>query len=423
MAEEKHDIQDTGQLVARADRLVGELRQTMDRVAQSASDEGPQVQLEEWSPPSEETPAAEDAPPTDDEDPIDTEESESDVLEEPETTPVPEASVTPETPAEPEDLAEPEAPAEPEPSESATPEMDVSETVEPAESDEPTAHTEPPAEDEPESAEQPSIVVSTGESEQPTLPPDEAVSGNEMDAVVNSDEDSADSESELEVVDATNEREGEPEMVMVEDKEEAPSVESELFVDATAEAGDTAEARERVRSLDSELARLADSMIEGEVDDEHSVLVDDGDDPPSDEAGTESADAVPAEAPEGAVASMSAPPRLDPVADDPGEGVLYHLRRAAAAAWRLLERFLPTLAGELGPTAHVVCQCASGPVNKRPPVVRRAVGFVAIVTAMYVATVLVYVAVLRKPPTIDAKNTGMSLVPGSDEVVAGRPDD
>lgn len=418
MAEANNDIQDTGQLVARADCLVGELRETMVRVTQSASDEGPQVQLEEWSPPSEETPAAEDASPADQEELTDAEESAA--LEEPETTPVSEASVTSEAPAEPEALAETEASAELEPSKSAPSEMEVSETVERAESDEPMAQTEPLAEDVPE---KPSILVSARESERMTPRPDEAVPGNEMDAVINSDEDSSDAGTESQVIDATNEPEGKPGMVMVEEKEEVSSVESELLVDATAEAGDTAEARERVRSLDSELARLADSMIEGEVDDEHSVLVDDGDDPPPDEAGSESPDAVPAGVSEDASASMSAPPRFDPVADDPGGGVLYHLRRAAAAAWQLLERFLPTLAGEFGPTAHVVCQSASRPVNQRPPVVRRAVGWVAIATAMYATAVLVYVGILRKPTTIDAKNTGMSLVSGSEEVVAGRPDD
>ena len=351
MAEAKQDIQDIGQLVAEADGLVVELRERLEQVVRSASDDGPQVELQEWFPPSVEPPAAPDASPADEEEPTDAAASEPDAPTEPESAAVPEASAIPEAPAEPEALAEP---------------------------DEPTAPTEPLAEDVPDTPEQPSILVCTGESEQITPSPDEAAVGVEEDAVVDSSEDSSDSDSEPEAVDATNEPEGEPDKAMVDEKEEAPSVESELLVDATAEVGDTAEARERVRSLDSELARLADSMIDGEADDDTSVLVDDGNDSSPAEAGSEPTDAVPAEAPEDASASESAPPDPVVVAGGPGGGVLYHLRRAALAAWPGLTRLVPTLVGEIGPTARVVCERASGSVNKRPPVVRRAVGCVAI---------------------------------------------
>ena len=405
MAEAKQDIQDIGQLVAEADGLVVELRERLEQVVQSASDDGPQVELQEWFPPSVEPPAAPDASPADEEQPTDA---------------APEASAVPEASADPEALAEPEAPAEPTPSESVTSETAVSESAEP---DEPTAPTEPLAEDVTETTEQPSILVSTGESEQITPSPDEAVLGTEEDAVVDSGEGPSDSGSEPEAVEATNEPEDEPDKVMVDEKEEAPSVESELLVDATAEVGDTAEAQERVRSLDSELARLADSMMEGEVDDEQSVLVEGGNESLPDKAGSKPADAVPAAAPEDVPVSASSEPDPVAVADGPGGGVLYHLRRALSAACPGLTRLVPTLVGEFGPTARVLCQRASGPVNKRPPVVRRAVGCVAIVTAMYAVAVLVYVAVLRKPPTIDALNTGTTLVSGSGEAVASRRDD
>ena len=256
MAEAKQDIQDIGQLVAEADGLVVELRERLDQVVRSASDDGPQVELQEWFPPSVEPPAAPDASPADEEQPTDA---------------VPEASAIPEASAAPEALAEPEAPAEPTPSESVTSETAVSESAEP---DEPTAPTEPLAEDVPETTEQPSILVSTGESEQITASPDEAVLGTEEDAVVDSGEGPSDSGSEPEAGEAANEPEDEPDKVRVDEKEESPSVEGELLVDATAEVGDTAEAQERVRSLDSELARLADSMIEGEDDDDTPVPTD-----------------------------------------------------------------------------------------------------------------------------------------------------
>jgi nicotinate-nucleotide--dimethylbenzimidazole phosphoribosyltransferase len=209
-------------------------------------------------------------------------------------------------------------------------------------------------------------------------------------------------------------------------------------VDPNADGGGRAvdesdETSERVRSLDDELARLADEMIEGENEDA-SVLIDpvSEDDAASDESdaehetsGAAASDTKAAEKPEAAsvaaksdcAASASGPP-----ADTKGR-VLFHARAAAQQSVGAVREKGPLVAAHLAPAAKQTCELVSKPLQKKSPIVRRAVGVVAVTTALYASAVLFYVAFIRTPSTPQPEQPGTTLIDETGQAIASHPGD
>lgn len=189
-----------------------------------------------------------------------------------------------------------------------------------------------------------------------------------------------------------------------------------------------AEPSRPIESLDAQLAELAEEMIEGDFADEDSVLGDakqpNGGGAPAEPAtapaapapavapaktdNTTPAAAAPAPAAQPVKAAATAPPAKTPprpaAPATPG-GVSGPTKPGAAKK----------TGAKVGERAVHVMALISRPLMSRPPIVRQAIGYVAIITAFYALWTWTYVLIIRSPARPEATTPVAAMAKSEEE--------
>ena len=434
MPESTKDIQGIDQMVEEADTLVAELEAFTTGMLQSTSDEGPTIEPQEWTPPAE-------SPSSDPESSADS----TPEAAEPAAEPAADSTAEPSSESASEPTAESDADqsaAEPIDDAAATVTQDTADAVS-RESDpiaESASDTDPA--DQPDPAFDPESAIESSESQAGQAVRLDDPPGNEPESI---SDDAEEPICEVESEDSVHELAGD--ILMDEAPTPEPHSERNLLSDARAGSiEDTTEASERVRSLDDELARLADEMIEGEDSDEGdaNVLVsapkeDDrgspgdeepgpggqappspGDDAPSPSSASDESNPEKTDQP-----ATSQPAATRPAAECPAafkDRVLFYAKIAARRSIEIARERGPVIAAQLEPVARLTCERASRPLEKKKPIVRQTIGWVAVSTALYASVVLFYVAFVRKPTMIEPDHPGTTLIDNAGRPIARHPD-
>jgi hypothetical protein len=189
---------------------------------------------------------------------------------------------------------------------------------------------------------------------------------------------------------------------------------------------------EQIRSLDDELAQLADEMIVGDVSDGFEEIASSAEDEaPAEEARDdqgvgegEGEDAL-RDLEEIAAASEEVDREIQgklgkaKVAPElAGSGYVMVIQRALGVCVRLARKHGPVIAAEVRPVVHKACEIVSRPLDGRSPVVRMAVGLIGLATLMYAIAVLVYVIGIRTPHQEPAPQTDVVLRGGDGKSMA-----
>lgn len=438
MPEPTEDKQDIDQLVAQADELVAELEAETAIVIQSASEEGPLVESLEWTPP----PEVEEEPPVEEAAGADSEAAETDAEAVEETE---EEAVTEQVADANEDAAESEVPTANEPELSAAPADTDANTV--SEETTPSVDGSETASSEPEisvpTGEGDASLLSVGQDEVPAVTDDVAGPIDSDEAEVDSSPDlSAEAVCEIESDESAPEEPGD--ILADEESPGVPTRAEEPKADLPSElVQDSPETGDRIRSLDDELAKLADEMMEGDDDAEDLLL---GETPePEEVAAGAAADGESIYGPElsgdsvnggdaSVAASDSTPASATVETKGDGSGgatgnpedfkqrVVLMTKGVARKGVEIARERGPIIAAQIEPVARKTCERVSKPLDKKKPVVRKAVGWVAVTTTIYACIVLFYVAFLRKPTVIDPSTPGTTLIDQSGISIANHPD-
>lgn len=189
---------------------------------------------------------------------------------------------------------------------------------------------------------------------------------------------------------------------------------------------------EQIRSLDDELAQLADEMIVGDVSDgfeevaasseDEAPAGEAPDDQPTDDLEQQEAlrdleeIAAASEEVDQEIQGKLRKGKLAPELS--GVGSVQVIQRALGVCVGLARKHGPVIAAEVRPVVRKACEIVSKPLDGRSPVVRMAVGLIGLTTLMYAIAVLVYVIGIRTPRQEPAPQTDVVLRGGDGKSMA-----
>jgi len=193
---------------------------------------------------------------------------------------------------------------------------------------------------------------------------------------------------------------------------------------------------EQIRSLDDELAQLADDLVAGDISDGLEGLVEAVSDVEPEPSADRPADVATASvhddalreleeiasASDGVEREIESRRRGDTGAAGPLDASvpLARLARVGETCVRLGRKYGPIIAAEVRPLVRKMCEILSQPLDGRPPIVRQSVGIFGVVTLVYALVVLFYVIAIRAPYQEQAPPTDVVLRADDGRAVASR---